>query len=153
MAAETAQSPFRQTLGRMFGNTSVLIGGTLALLIALMGIMAPYLDTRDPSGISPANRNKLPGYEATVRDYNTGQEVAVTYRLGSDTLGRDVYSRIVYGARTSLIVGIAVAAIAIAVGMTIGLIAAYFRWADGFIMRIMDGMMAIPAMLLAIAIV
>ncbi|MFK7836216.1 MAG: ABC transporter permease [Sulfitobacter sp.] len=153
MAADTAQSPFRQTLGRMFGNTSVLLGGGLALLIALMGILAPYLDTRDPSAISPANRNKVPGYEATVRDYDTGQKVAVTYRLGSDTLGRDVYSRVVYGARTSLIVGISVAVIAIAAGMTIGLIAGYFRWADGFIMRIMDGMMAIPAILLAIAIV
>ncbi len=153
MATQTAQSPFRQTIGRMFGNTSVLIGGGLALLIALIGIMAPYLDTRDPAGISPANRNKLPGYEAQVRDYETGQKVAVTYRLGSDTLGRDVYSRVVYGARTSLIVGISVASIAIAFGMTIGLIAGYFRWADGFIMRIMDGMMAIPAILLAIAIV
>lgn len=153
MATDTAQSPFRQTLGRMFGNTSVLLGGGLALLIALMGVMAPYLDTRDPSSISPANRNKLPGYEAMVRDYETGQKVAVTYRMGSDTLGRDVYSRVVYGARTSLIVGISVAVIAIAVGMIVGLIAGYFRWADGIVMRIMDGMMAIPAILLAIAIV
>ncbi|MEM7521019.1 MAG: ABC transporter permease [Pseudomonadota bacterium] len=153
MAVESAQSPFRQTLGRMFGNTSVILGGGLALLIALMGIFAPLLDTRDPSAISPANRNKTPGYEATVRDYDTGQKVAVVYRMGSDTLGRDVYSRVVYGARTSLIVGLSVAVIAIAVGMSIGLIAGYFRMADGIIMRVMDGMMAIPAILLAIAIV
>ncbi len=153
MAVTTAQSPFRQTLGRMFSNTSVLLGGGLALLIALMGIFAPYLDTRDPSGISPRNRNQPPGYEATVRDYNTGQKVEVVYRMGSDTLGRDVYSRVVYGARTSLIVGLSVAAIAIFVGMLIGLIAGYFRFADSFIMRIMDGMMAIPAILLAIAVV
>ena len=153
MSTQAAQSPFRQTLGRMFGNTSVLLGGGLALLIALMGIFAPLLDTRDPSAISPANRNKLPGYEAQVRDYETGQKTAVVYRMGSDTLGRDVYSRVVYGARTSLIVGLSVAAIAVAIGMTVGLIAGYFRWADGIIMRIMDGMMAIPAILLAIAVV
>ena len=153
MSTQAAQSPFRQTLGRMFGNTSVLLGGGLALLIAFMGIFAPLLDTRDPSAISPANRNKLPGYEAQVRDYETGQKTAVVYRMGSDTLGRDVYSRVVYGARTSLIVGLSVAAIAVAIGMTVGLIAGYFRWADGIIMRIMDGMMAIPAILLAIAVV
>lgn len=153
MTTQTAQSPFRQTVGRMLSNTSVLIGGGLALLIVLMGIFAPYLDTRDPSGISPRNRNKPPGYEATVRDYNTGQRVEVVYRMGSDTLGRDVYSRVVYGARTSLIVGLSVAAIAIFLGTLIGLTAGYFRLADGIIMRVMDGMMAIPAILLAIAVV
>lgn len=153
MATDVAQSPFRQALGRMFGNTSVLLGGGLALLIALMGVMAPYLDTRDPSAISPANRNAVPGEVAMMRDLETGKKVEVLYRMGSDTLGRDVYSRVVYGARTSLIVGLSVAAIAIAIGMTVGLVAGYFRWADGVIMRIMDGMMAIPAILLAIAVV
>lgn len=153
MAVDAAQSPFRQTMRRMFGNTSVLLGGGLALMIALMGIMAPYLDTRDPSAISPANRNAVPGEVAKMRDLETGQRIEVVYRMGSDTLGRDVYSRVIYGARTSLIVGLSVAAIAIAVGMTVGLIAGYFRWADGMIMRIMDGMMAIPAILLAIAVV
>ena len=153
MATDVAQSPFRQALRRMFGNTSVLLGGGLALMIALMGIFAPYLDTRDPSAISPANRNAVPGEVAKMRDLETGQRIEVTYRMGSDTLGRDVYSRVVYGARTSLIVGLSVAAIAIAIGMTLGLVAGYFRWADGIIMRIMDGMMAIPAILLAIAVV
>jgi peptide/nickel transport system permease protein len=125
----------------------------MALLIALMGVFAPYLDTRDPTDISPRNRYQPPGYEAKVRDYETGQRVTVVYRLGSDTLGRDVYSRIVYGARTSLVVGVTVAAIAIAIGMFVGLVAGYFRFADGIVMRVMDGMMAIPAILLAIAVV
>ena len=151
--AASDQSPFRQTIGRMLGNTSVRFGGILVLAIVLMGLFAPFLGTRDPSGISPANRNKSPGYEAMVRDYDTGQKVPVVYRMGSDTLGRDIYSRVIYGARTSLIVGLSVAAIAIAFGMVIGLVAGYFRWADGVIMRIMDGMMAIPAILLAIAVV
>lgn len=152
MTAQAA-SPAAQALRRILSNTSVIVGGTVALLITLMAIFAPYLDTRDPTDISPRNRYKPPGYEAQVRDYNTGQRVAVVYRLGSDTLGRDVYSRIVYGARTSLVVGLAVAGIAIAVGMGIGLVAGYFRLADGIIMRVMDGMMAIPAILLAIAVV
>ena len=152
MATMTDQTPLRQTLGRMMSNPSVLIGGGLALLIMLMGIFAPYLGTRDPTDISPRNRNKVPGYEATVRDYD-GNKVKVIYHMGSDTLGRDVYSRVVYGARTSLIVGVSVAAIAIFFGMFIGLAAGYFRYLDGVIMRIMDGMMAIPAILLAIAVV
>lgn len=153
MTTAAAQSPLRQTFGRILANTSVRVGGIMVTLIVLMGIFAPYLDTRDPTSISPRNRYKAPGYEATVRDYNTGQRVTVQYRMGSDTLGRDVYSRVVYGARTSLIVGIAVASIAIALGMFIGLVAGYFRVADGIIMRFMDGMMAIPAILLAIAVV
>lgn len=147
-----AASPARQTILRMVRNPSVVIGGLLVSAILLMGILAPFLGTRDPSDISPKDRNKLPGYETTVRDFD-GNKVPVVYRLGSDTLGRDVYSRIVYGARISLVVGLSVAAIAISVGMVIGVIAGYFRWLDGFIMRVMDGLMAIPAILLAIAVV
>ena len=103
------QSPARQTLKRMFGNTSVRVGGTIALLILLMGVFAPFLGTRDPADISPRNRNKAPGYEAMVRDYD-GNKIPVVYRMGSDTLGRDVYSRVVYGARISLLVGASVTA-------------------------------------------
>lgn len=147
------QSPFRETLARILANTSVRIGGILVSLIVLMGLLAPYLGTTDPTKISPRNRYKEPGYEAQVRNYETGQKEAVVFRLGSDSLGRDVYSRIVYGARTSLVVGLLVAAIAIAVGLGLGLVAGYFRLADGIIMRFMDGMMAIPAILMAIAVV
>lgn len=147
-----AISPGRQTLLRMFRNPSVLIGGALVLAVVLMGLLAPFLGTRDPSDISPKDRNKPPGYETTMRD-SSGAKVPVTYRLGSDTLGRDVYSRIIYGARISLVVGISVAAISMFVGMAIGVLAGYFRWLDGIIMRVMDGLMAIPAILLAIAVV
>ncbi|MBL6616776.1 MAG: ABC transporter permease [Reyranella sp.] len=117
-----------------------------------IGILAPFLGTVDPTRIDPAARNKKPGTEITMRldDGTTVKRVAM---FGTDSLGRDVYSRVIYGARVSLTVGVAVALVAIAIGVVIGLISGYIRWLDGIIMRIMDGLMAIPGILLAIALV
>lgn len=150
-----AQSPFRRTLRGLAGNTSVLIGGALVLAICLIAIFAPFLGTMDPNLNSTSTRLKPPGFEGEMRIYtDEGRvKIPVTYRMGSDNLGRDVYSRVVYGARISLVVGIAVATIAISLGTVIGLLAGYFRLLDAVIMRIMDGLMAIPAILLAIAVV
>jgi len=155
MSDAAALSPARQTLRRMAGHPSVLIGGVLVLLIVLMAIFAPYLGTRDPNALSTANRLKPPGHEGVMKVYTEeGRvKVPVTFPMGSDSLGRDIYSRVIYGSRVSLVVGVAVAALAIAIGMVIGLAAGYFRLLDGIIMRIMDGLMAIPAILLAIAVV
>jgi peptide/nickel transport system permease protein len=137
---------------RLMRNTSVLIGGVLLLLIALMGLMAPLLTSIDPAEIDPSNRNKLPGYESTVRD-DEGKKSQRLARMGTDGLGRDIYSRVVWGARVSLTVGLAVAVVSVAIGLAIGLAAGYFRALDGVIMRIMDGLMAVPAILVAIALV
>jgi peptide/nickel transport system permease protein len=133
-------------------NPSVLAGALLVLLIAAMGLLAPLLGTIDPADINPAFRNKKPGAERTIRA-DDGSETPIIHRFGTDSLGRDIYSRTLYGARVSLLIGVTVALISIAVGLFIGLIAGYLRWLDGVIMRVMDGLMAIPAILLAMGVV
>jgi peptide/nickel transport system permease protein len=133
-------------------NPMVIIGGSILLIMLAIAALAPVLGTVDPTRIDPAARNKKPGTEITMRldDGKTVKRVAI---MGTDSLGRDVYSRVIYGTRVSLAVGAAVAIIAIAIGVVIGLISGYIRWLDGIIMRIMDGLMAIPGILLAIAMV
>lgn len=149
----------RAPLGRRTGtmrtlarNPSVVIGAVIVTFLALVGLLAPLLGTIDPSGINPAFRNKRPGAERVIR-HEDGKETVFVHRFGTDSLGRDVYSRVVYGARVSLIIGVTVAVLAVTVGLTIGLIAGYIRWLDGIVMRIMDGLMAIPAILLAMGVV
>ena len=148
--APAARRPRR--LGMVARNPSVLIGATIGVFLALVGALAPMLGTISPSEINPAYRNKKPGAERTIRT-DEGKEVVFVHRFGTDTLGRDVYSRVVYGARVSLVIGLTVAVLSVAIGLTIGLIAGYIRWLDSIIMRIMDGLMAIPAILLAMGVV
>ncbi|MEI4474091.1 ABC transporter permease [Frigidibacter sp. MR17.24] len=112
------------------------IGGGIVVLIALAAVFAPILGTVDPMAMSPLNRMKAPSAD---------------FWFGTDTYGRDLYSRVLYGGRTSLAVGFAVAILSTVAGLAIGLFAGYFRRVDGIVMRVMDGVMAIPAILLAIA--
>jgi peptide/nickel transport system permease protein len=118
----------------------------------MAGLLAPLLGTVDPSEINPAFRNKKPGAERTIRNED-GTKTSFVHRFGTDSLGRDIYSRVVYGARVSLAIGLTVAVISVAVGLALGLVAGYMRWLDGIIMRFMDGLMAIPAILLAMGVV
>jgi peptide/nickel transport system permease protein len=130
----------------------VLFGAAVILLMVVVGLGAPFLGTVNPSEINPTFRNRVPGTERTIRR-DDGSTATYKHRMGTDSLGRDVYSRVLYGARISLLVGITVAAISIAIGLVIGLVSGYIRWLDGLVMRFMDGLMAIPAILLALAVV
>jgi peptide/nickel transport system permease protein len=137
---------------RLWRNPTIAIGASILALILLMGLAAPLLTSIDPAQINPAYRNKTPGSEETVRR-DDGSKTTITHWMGTDSLGRDVYSRVLYGARASLLVGVAVAAISVSIGLMIGLVGGYIRWLDAIVMRVMDGLMAIPAILLAIAVV
>lgn len=113
-----------------------VIGAATLILMGFIAIFAPYLATVDPQAVTPLNRLKPPSWQNW---------------FGTDALGRDVYSRVMYGARVSLTVGIAVAFLSTVIGMAIGLITGFVRWLDPIVMRIMDGLMSIPSILLAIA--
>ncbi|WP_248313411.1 ABC transporter permease [Bosea sp. F3-2] len=139
-------------LRRLLTNISVLIGGFVLVVMTLIALLAPQLGTVDPTAIDPVARNKKPGFERTIRA-DDGTTSTFTHRMGTDSLGRDVYSRVVYGARISLAIAVTVALASIAIGLVIGLVAGYVRVLDGPIMRVMDGLMAIPGILLAIAVV
>ncbi len=147
-----AGRPNANALRRLVRNPAVLIGGTVLLVMALMGLLAPFLGTIDPAAINPSARNRVPGVERTIRA-DDGSTTVFKHRMGTDSLGRDVYSRVVYGARVSLMIAVSVAAVSISIGLILGLLAGYIRSLDAVIMRFMDGLMAIPAILLAIAVV
>ena len=110
----------------------------LVLLALLVGaaVFAPLLSFNDPAAVAPIKRLRPPGGE---------------FWFGTDPLGRDLYSRVLYGARVSLFVGFMVAFLSTAIGLAIGLFAGFNRTADAVLMRIMDGLMSIPPILLAIA--
>lgn len=131
---------------------SIVLGGAILAFIVLIAILAPMLGTTDPAAIDPAARNLRPAAEGTVRNVD-GTQTTVKHWMGTDSLGRDVYSRVVYGARASLIVGVSVALISAAIGLVIGVLAGFLRRLDSVVMRVMDGLMSIPAILLAIGLV
>jgi peptide/nickel transport system permease protein len=152
-AAIASASAKRKSLWALAArNPAVIFGSVILLVMVAIAVLAPYLGTVDPTRIDPAARNKKPGTEITLR-LDDGTQVKRVAIFGTDSLGRDVYSRVIYGTRVSLIIGVSVAIAAVAIGMVIGLISGYIRWLDGIIMRIMDGLMAIPGILLAIALV
>ena len=113
-----------------------IVGGIILVVMIVVAVFAPWLGTIDPEAVSPIQRLKPP---------------SSAHWFGTDMLGRDVYSRVVYGARISLIVGLAVAMLSTLLGIVIGLVTGYVRWLDPIVMRVMDGLMSIPSVLLAIA--
>ncbi len=137
---------------RVRRNMSVRIGGTVMLLLVLVSLAAPWLGTVDPSLFDPASRDLLPGKTGEITTLE-GEQLQHRFIMGSDSFGRDIYSRVVYGTQVSLIVGLSTALVALAFGIVLGLLAGFLRWLDGPLMRVMDGVMAIPAILIAIALV
>ncbi len=119
-------------------NPTIAFGAVLLAALIVVGIFAPYIAYSDPFKIAPVNRLRPPSER---------------WWFGTDQFGRDIFSRTVYGARVSLIVGLSVALFSSAVGLGLGLLCGYFRKVDGIVMRIMDGLMAIPSILLAIALI
>jgi peptide/nickel transport system permease protein len=125
--------------------------GTLLVLIAL-AVAAPWLGTVDPTLFDPVSRDLRPGAEGEITTLE-GETLKHRFLMGSDSFGRDIYSRVLYGTRVSLLVGLCSALVALAFGIVCGLAAGYLRWLDGLLMRVMDGVMAIPAILIAILLV
>ena len=103
-------------------------------------------------GYDAASRDLRPGAAGEITTLE-GDNVKHVFLMGSDSFGRDIYSRVLYGTRVSLVVGLASALVALVFGVVCGLGAGYLRWLDGPVMRVMDGVMAIPAILIAIAVV
>jgi peptide/nickel transport system permease protein len=139
-------------LARLWKNTSVKIGTVVLAVFILLSLVAPLLGTVDPSAMDSGNINTLYGTHGTMA-LPDGTSQAHTFWMGADSFGRDVWSRVLYGTRVSLIVGLTTAFLAIVIGGFMGLMAGYFRGVDVILMRVMDGLMAIPAILLAIALV
>ncbi len=133
-------------------NWSVRIGGVVLLLLVAIALLAPWLGTVDPSLFDPASRDLLPGMTGEITTLE-GEALKHSFLMGSDSFGRDIYSRVIYGTQVSLIVGFFTAVVALAIGILLGLMAGFLRWLDGPLMRVMDGVMAIPAILIAIALV
>ncbi len=137
-AVVTSPTVFRSTVTILRRHPGLLFGLVVITAMVILAVAAPWLHTVDPTYIRPRMRLKPP---------------SAAFWFGTDSTGRDLWSRIAYGSRVSLIVGASVAAISLVIGLVIGMISGVVRKLDGIIMRIMDGVMAIPAILLAIMVV
>ncbi len=125
-------------VSRLITRKTVMVGVLILLVVAALAILAPLIAPYSPSRLSVVNRLKPP---------------SGIYWFGTDEFGRDVFSRTIYAGRLSLLVGASVVAFAAAFGVTLGLVAGFFRRLDTPIARIIDAMMAFPDILLAIALV
>ena len=137
---------------RAGANWSVRLGGVALALLIAVALAAPWLGTVDPTLFDAASRDLRPGESGEITTLD-GEQIKHRFLMGSDSFGRDIYSRVIYGTRISLLVGVFSALVALIFGILLGLSAGYLRRLDGPLMRVMDGVMAIPAILLAIALV
>ena len=139
-------------LTTLWRNLSVRWGGAVLILLLGLGGLAPLLGTFDPATMDYNFISVAAGTqgEVTLAD---GHEISHLFLMGSDSMGRDIWSRVLFGTRISLLVGAATALLAVVGGSLLGMLAGYYRRLDTLLMRIVDGMMAIPSVLLAITLV
>ena len=133
-----SRSPSALLLRKLFRRKVVLAGAVILAIVALLAIFAPWIAPYDPTAMKILDRMQGP---------------RAAHWFGTDELGRDVFSRVIYGARYSLLIGALVVLISATGGVLLGLFAGFFRRLDGPIMRIVDAMMSFPDILLAIALV
>jgi len=143
MAAELevskTQSQFRRIMKQLLRNRRAVVGGIVLLIIVFMAILAPYVTTHDPVKQNIRNQLQPPSRE---------------HFFGTDQFGRDIYSRVIYGARLSLRVGFLAISFALVVGCFLGLVSGYYGgWLDMIVMRVIDILLALPGFLLALSIV
>jgi len=135
----TSEAPARRRRGIVWHarrHPTVTLGAALLCVIVIATLFAPWLSPYDPLAIDPLARM---------------QAASAEHFLGTDAIGRDLWSRTIHGGRVSLVVGFTVAVMATGAGLLIGLVSGYNRIADAILMRFMDGLMSIPTILLAIA--
>ena len=131
-------SPLRPRFGFLTSTPIIAAATVLLALILLVSILAPLIAPHDPIQLAPSQRLK---------------PSSAQFLLGTDAYGRDLLSRVIYGGRVSLLIGIGSAILSIVIGLVIGLVSGFFKLVDSVLMRIMDGLMAMPSILLAIAVV
>src|SRR5260370_4662672 len=131
-------TPFRPKFGFLTATPIIAVATVCLSLIILMAIFAPWLAPHDPLLLAPSQRLK---------------PSSAQFLLGTDGYGRDLLSRTIFGARISLLIGIGAAVFSVGIGLLIGLVSGFFKWVDAVMMRVMDGLMAMPSILLAIAVV
>lgn len=136
MRSHLLQQQRKIQLRKILGNRSLLIGVILLLSMVLVAVLAPVISPYEPSTMNVPNRLMPPSSQ---------------HLLGTDEFGRDLLTRIMYGSRVSMFVGLVVSLLSSAVGLVIGLYASYYKALDHVLMRISDGLIAIPGILLAIA--
>jgi peptide/nickel transport system permease protein len=134
-------------MNKLFQNSAIRFGSVVLGILVLLAILAPWLGTVDPAQMDANHINTKAG---SVGEFNG---VAHHFWMGADSVGRDIYSRVLFGTRISLLVGLFTATLAVVLGAGLGMLAGYFKAVDAVLMRIMDGLMAIPSVLLAIALV
>ena len=138
IARAPSRSPSAILIGKLFRRKLVLAGAAILLIVTLLALFAPWITPYGPMAMKISDRMQSP---------------RLAHWFGTDELGRDVFSRVVFGARYSLMIGAAVVLISVTGGVLLGLTAGFFRRLDGPIMRVVDAMMSFPDILLAIALV